>query len=292
MQLGKGIKARWLHVKSIGRPWWLLVVGAWGAFWSADAVIAKYGSQHAKDVWDKYTLHFPFDWKIGVMGLLAILVLLLIEGSFRHHCKIVAEHDASKQRLDDVLEGVPKLVCKGVSWDDTAIVGNEMELQGSPPTPILRKTIIGVPTFYHLRIANEPTGLINRKVAEKVAARVQLFHENGTPAANERLHRWKDSPGPAEAGKMADRLLPVDIPPSGVEYELDIAMKYDDDDAFYTPNNETVMRRSLGWREKDFEFPIGIYIAEIHFRGPNVVSNLKCQMVNKGKGTKLEITPL
>jgi hypothetical protein len=81
------IKARWLHIKSIGKLWWLLVVGTWGAFWTADAIIAKYGSQPVKDAWDKYTLHVPFDWKTGVIGLLAITLLLVIEGSFRYVSK-------------------------------------------------------------------------------------------------------------------------------------------------------------------------------------------------------------
>lgn len=197
-----------------------------------------------------------------------------------------------QEKLDDILEGVPKLVCKGASFHDNPIVRNSMEMEGSPAVPVLRSRIVGTPTFYHLRITNEPTGVIDRKVAEKVAARVQVFHENGTPAAKERLHRWEHSPGPAEAGKSADQLLPLDIPPSGIECNLDIAMKYDEDDSFHTPNNETVMRGSPDWREEDFKFPPGIYVAEIRFRGANVVSNLKCQIVNKGKGSKLEITPL
>jgi hypothetical protein len=82
------IKARYLHVKSIGKPWWLLVEGAWATFWTADAVIAKYGSQHVKDVWDKYTLHMLFDWRAGIIGFLAITLLLVIEGSFRHASKL------------------------------------------------------------------------------------------------------------------------------------------------------------------------------------------------------------
>lgn len=78
------IKTRCLHIRSIGKPWWLLVEGAWGAFWTADAMIAKYGSKYVKDVWDTYTLHVFFDWKTGVIGLLAITLLLVIEGSFRY----------------------------------------------------------------------------------------------------------------------------------------------------------------------------------------------------------------
>jgi hypothetical protein len=95
-----GFKARWLHIKSIGKPWWLVVGAAWGVFWTADEVIAKYGSQHVKEVWDKYTLHFPFDWKIGLIGFLAIFLALLMEGSFRHHHKINEDHAAELEKRD------------------------------------------------------------------------------------------------------------------------------------------------------------------------------------------------
>jgi hypothetical protein len=104
-----GIKSRCLHVKDIGKVWWVVVLGLWTAFWTADEVIAKWGSPSTKETWDKYTLHFPLDWKIGLIVLLAILVVLLIEGSYRHHQKAVAEHekdirDTAKAYENEVLK--------------------------------------------------------------------------------------------------------------------------------------------------------------------------------------------
>jgi hypothetical protein len=195
----------------------------------------------------------------------------------------------AQNELECLKDGSPTLVCKGVSFHENPIVTNLVELTGSPPTTVLRRELIGVPVFYHLSIVNEPRGMADRKVAEKVAARVRIFHEDGTPAADERLHRWEHSPGPAEVGKEADQKLPLDIPPSGIECKLDIAMKYDDEDEFYTPNNETALRGVPGWRDEEFKFPPGTYIAEIHFRGTNVVSDLRCRIKNKGKGERLEI---
>jgi hypothetical protein len=193
--------------------------------------------------------------------------------------------------LESLKDGMPTLVCKGVSYYKNPIVANVVEFTGSPPTPIVRGEVIGIPVFYHLNIVNEPRGMADRKVAEKVAARVRIFHDDGTPAADERLHRWEHSPGPAEVGKEADQKLPLDIPPSGIECKLDIAMKYEDEDEFYTPNNETALRNIPGWRDEKFRFPPGTYTAEIHFRGTNVVSDLKCRINNKGKGKMLEIEP-
>jgi hypothetical protein len=219
-------------------------------------------------------------WYWWVIGALIVALFWVFEGAYHH-----------ARRLHDKLDGTPKLVCKGVSWHDNPLVRNVLDMGMSPAG--VHPIIVGTPTFYHLNIANEPTGISDRKVADKVAARVQIFHEDGTtPAADERLHRWEDSPGPAEVGKQADRELPLDIPPSGVEYNLDIAMKYDKDDDFYTPNNETVLRGSTDWREVEFRFPPGTYIADVHLRGANVATDLRCRIINRGKGEKLEITTL
>jgi hypothetical protein len=118
------LKSRWLHVKSIGKVWWLVVGGAWGAFWVADEVIAKWGSPSTKATWDKYTLHFPLDWKIGLIVMLAILVVLLIEGSFRNHQKTIGEHEkdelnAAKAHENQILE-LQTSHAKEISDRDTA----------------------------------------------------------------------------------------------------------------------------------------------------------------------------
>lgn len=196
--------------------------------------------------------------------------------------------------LDTVQDGTPKLVCKRISSHPNQIVRTEYSFGGSPPVPVMNSVVVGNPEFYHAHIANEPTGQTDRKVAEKVAARVRISHDNGEAAAEERLHRWEDSPAPGDprVGKMADRLLPLDIPPSGVEYKLDIAMKYDEDESFHTPNNETVFNGSPDWREERFKFPPGNYTAHVKLQGTNVIANMKFHIVNKGKGSRLDISPL
>lgn len=228
-------------------------------------------------------------WLLAVVLLSAALIFLALQELQQRFPALLKVEG----KEDEANECAPKLVCRGVSFHKQPIVEYSTELTGSPVVPTLTSRIVGIPDFYHLEICNEPMGKTNRKVAEKVAATVLMLHENGTPAAVERLHRWEHSLEPIQAGKAADQSLPVDILPSGIHCNLDIAMKYDQDDAFYTPNNDTAMPgKPRDWREEEFKFPPGTYIAEIHFRGVNVVSNMKYQIVNKGKGSKLEITPL
>jgi hypothetical protein len=83
----KWISSRYRHVRKIGRLWWVAALGAWGLFWTIDEVVGKWGWPLDKATWDKYTLHLPFDWRIGLIGFLAIMVVLLIEGSYQELSK-------------------------------------------------------------------------------------------------------------------------------------------------------------------------------------------------------------
>jgi len=95
------VKARWLHVKNIGKWGWIVAAALWGMFWVADETISKWGSRDVKAFWDTYTLHFPIDWKIAVIGFLAIFLLMLIEGSFRDHLQTLSAHDEALAAADD-----------------------------------------------------------------------------------------------------------------------------------------------------------------------------------------------
>jgi len=261
------------EMRNASRPWlkeyWPFVAWVFLAFLTLGVLGYGYYQHHPSNVsW----------WKVSP--------LLLGLGGF-----LVIRIRWSLGRKTPSQNGTPRLLCKGVSSHPGAITFYEDDMSSSPLVTTAR--VVGTPVFYHLNIANEPTGTVDRKIAEKVAGRVQVLHENGSPAAKERLHRWWNSPGPREVGKSADQLVAIDIPPNGVECNLDIAMKYEDEDSFYTPNNETAMWHGRsGWREEDFKFPPGIYIAKVHLSGTNVVTDLRCQIVNKGIGSKLEITPL
>jgi hypothetical protein len=186
-------------------------------------------------------------------------------------------------------EAMPRLVCKGMSFHDQPLVAITEGLAGSPPVPAPMSRIIGTPTFYHMRIANEPLG---GKTAGKVAGRVRIFPEDGGEVKPDRLHRWESAPGPLEVGKAADEHQERDIAANGIEHTLDIAMKYDDEDHFYTVTNDTILRGTPGWRDPWFEYPPGAYIATVELAGTNVVSTLSCRIVNRGKGQKLAVTPL
>jgi hypothetical protein len=205
----------------------------------------------------------------GINGYLASAGLLVIA--------LLVAASRLKIKLDSILDDMPNVVCKGTSRkDDVAIHDN-------------RGHIYGKPAFYHLRIANEPKGRTSRQTARKVAGRAAILFSDGTEACAGKLHRWEHTFGPAEVGKFADLYQATDIPPNGVEVSLDIAMKYDEDECFYTPTNETATMFP-DFRDTRYKFAPGVYLATIRLSGENVDTSLRCRIVNRGKNEKLEVT--
>jgi hypothetical protein len=93
----KWLTARYRHVLRISRLWWIVIPAAWGLFWAVDEMVGKWGWPLARATWDKYTLHIPFDWKLGLIAVLAIMLLLLIEGSYRE----LSNSELALKRISD-----------------------------------------------------------------------------------------------------------------------------------------------------------------------------------------------
>jgi hypothetical protein len=198
----------------------------------------------------------------------AVLALLLIIALYR-----------TQNRLDDVEDGTPKLVCRGTSAE-----------RDQPVQNLATGQVTGKPVFYHLKIENRPTGKADRQTARKVAGNVEIYDSTGKVVCGRKLHRWEQQPGPAEVGKMADLKQPLDIPPSGVVCRLDIAMKYTDEEVFYTPTNDSA--RYPGFRDPGFRFGPGEYAVDVQLCGENVDTSLKCRIKNEGAGKELDIRPI
>lgn len=189
-------------------------------------------------------------------------------------CAAVLAMYRLQKQYDHALDSVPRLV---------ATIGSREATIHSNSKPI------GRPRFYHLRIANAPTGTLDRKTAERVAGRVQILNAKREAIAPERLHRWADAPSVLEVGKLADHMQGIDIAPNLIEYPLDLVLKYDEDDHFYTHNNDTSVSRWRDFRDPEFKFGPGTYIARARIAGINIVAEFECEIQNEGKGEKLKL---
>jgi hypothetical protein len=144
--------------------------------------------------------------------------------------------------------------------------------------------------FYHLRIANEPNGIVERETAERLAGTVQICDENGIPLGPERVHRWAASAQIPGYPSKADLDLAIDIDPNGISHLFDIALKYEEDAKFYTHNNQSVAQH--GYRDPQFGFGPGTYIAVIKIKGKNAIAIFRCRILNPGANRKLTVTPI
>jgi hypothetical protein len=179
-----------------------------------------------------------------------------------------------KADLDAINDSAPRLIFKGFSS-----CARKIHDGGS--------TVWGTPTFYYVNLANEPLGTNNRSTAKQVVGHF-TFCIDGKAVAPERVHRWEDAIDPLMAGHQADRFLPRDIPPNGLKCNLDLVLKYDDDDAFYTHDNATG-RSFRDFRDPAFKFEKGTYVVTIRLEGDNLQQTYQCEIVNDGKHCPLKV---
>ena len=194
------------------------------------------------------------------------------------------------KQLDDTIDAMPTLICKKPTSHSQKITMNVMGMAGSPVVPTVISRVVGEPEFYHLPIENRPKGTRVRQTAKSVAGTVEILYQDGGVACARKLHRWEHAPDVTQAGKGADLQQAQDIAPNGIECKLDIAMKYDDEDSFYTPTNES--SSYMGFRDPRYKFAPGIYLADIELAGENICTRVRCRIVNAGEGQKLKIDVL
>jgi hypothetical protein len=124
MFMDKRIKARCLHAKNIGKTWSLLVAGAWGFFWAADAVVEKYDPYGIKVWWDAHTTHLPSHWQTWLTGLLLILLLALVEGSFRQQEATAAKVQSDLTKQKEKIESLETKVRELEDGSKPKLIGN------------------------------------------------------------------------------------------------------------------------------------------------------------------------
>ena len=184
----------------------------------------------------------------------AIFVALLIIACFRLQSRIDEDHNSA-----------PNLIARGTSYLITNVGAD----------------------FYHLRIANDPVGILDRQTAQRLAGTVQICDAGGKPMVPARVHRWAASPQNIPLPQVADSQLPIDIEPNGMEHLFDVALKFEGDSAFFTHNNESVSK--YGYRDPSYGFEPGIYIAVISIQGLNTRATFRCKIVNLGAAHKLDV---
>lgn len=108
------------------------------------------------------------------------------------------------------------------------------------------KTTQGVlAAFAGAAVANEPPADFPGLTAEKTAATISIFDDEGNPLIDRKLGRWSASKQAHERDRIGYALdhLAEDIDPNGIPHPLDVAMKYpnDEDCFFYNDDNNDAL---------------------------------------------------
>jgi signal recognition particle subunit SEC65 len=129
-----------------------LAAALWGVFWAVDSAIEKW-DWGTKTWWEAHTTHIK-NWQTGLAFFLGLLVLALIEGSFRHTARREAlrdrdisalnttikdlreelerERDQSKPKLRLHIHGMQTVECGDDRKDTLLMVSMTVENTGAP----------------------------------------------------------------------------------------------------------------------------------------------------------------
>lgn len=124
------------HLRRIStvRWGWAVVGAAWSAFQGIDFSINKWCSTEHKNLWNTNTLHIPFSWHTWIIGILALLVLFILEGSYQQSQRLKAE-------IDGLDPSSPRL----------SVSVEEIDVKGLPSTGVVL-TNLGNSAIYKLHI--------------------------------------------------------------------------------------------------------------------------------------------
>ena len=105
------------------------------------------------------------------------------------------------------------------------------------------------------------------------------------------IGRWGDLP---EAVYVAStiQISQVDLPPNGLPYKVDIAIKYARERDAYAWNNESDLNsEAKGRRDPRYKLGTGTYTVRVHLRGLNTYATHWLTLKNPGQNGALDLTP-
>ena len=151
---------------------------------------------------------------------------------------------------------------------------------------------VASPHFVHVAVRNDPDARIRHReaTAQRVIARISFFAEGTERPLFTLDGRWGDTQQPSTRSpfdSIAD-LLPMDFPPNGERHELDIAMKYEDDEWCYAFANESY--RAVDWRKPEWKLVGESFKVRISLQGVGMEDQVRWfALVNLGPGKGMEL---
>lgn len=189
-----------------------------------------------------------------------------------------------RTKLNGILLAVPNMELCGSPYADTRSIRSVIKIEGQFP-------LVGNPFFAHIKFYNNPKVRSIAATAKDVTAEITFFDDRDPPILGPIYGRWGDTPQPATLAPFAPirELLKVDFEPNGLAQELDIALKYPEDEFCYAFNNESCCY-SNDWRMPRFLLKGYSFYVKVRLMGvPMLDKTWWFTLYNSGAGKGLRI---
>ena len=217
-----------------------------------------------------YRIDFPpnwWSWQISVIIGLVIIIFIILESAYRQ---------------------VPKLK-SNIIWGETFTDQRTWYIENKSMTI----AATGTPSdACHVKVLNSPSIRKADAEATGVWAKVKYFCGNNEIVVV--YGRWGSERQPASISRYnsLSELYSISLPATGIPKELDIALKYKEDEDCYAVANES-FRESTDGRVERFRLNGSEFRVEVILRGNNMKDKDGIFLLrNLGKGKSIELTSI
>lgn len=215
-----------------------------------------------------------------------ILVFILIVSPVIAFHKVRVQRDNIQEELSQISNAVPNIIFKSL---DESYEGPVTKRYWSN---LRSGWFIGqseYAKFTRVWIANDPENPLQAITANNLYCEIEFWDEKTSKRLFIMGGRWAETEEVA-AGGQPIKIDQIDIPPNGRPYCMDIGLKYLHEDHFYGYNNETPLKQTNGFRDKDRELVVGQYLIKTRFRCKGVDTSFWFRLTNNGKDKEVYFT--
>jgi len=195
---------------------------------------------------------------------------------------LITENKSLTKRLNQIHDSLPNMELYQKPFVDIRDIKNTKSGE-----------LIGSPSFAHVVFCNNPKIRSEEATAKDIVAEIRFFDSEGTKQVLSMLlyGRWEGTEQPSRRDPYAPirDLYIVDFEPNGLPRELDIALKYHNEDVCYAFNNQSYS--ALDWRKPDFVLHGERFQVNVKLKGKLVEKEWFFTLHNLGinQGLKIEV---
>lgn len=170
--------------------------------------------------------------------------------------------------------------------------GGEVVTQKMRAITIDGQQSISTATFAYARVSNLPEGEpTDKSEARQVVAHITYCNTDRSPLYRSMVARWSDMP---EVGRgfTPVQLHQIDMPPNGLPFRIDVAIKHPKERDAYGWNNESDQNSEVQERrDARFRLPPGTYEVRVELTGVNARETFWLTLTNNGRGKPMQVVP-